>query len=178
MVACARASQNKTKACNASNSIGTLHARLSHSTNSHGARLLFASASYFPANKSLKNEPAPSPPSCGKEREKKHLHLHIVRRAHCEVQSRRRRRRRQANVLRTKYIHRPPRRRSVAHSIQQSSTSDRSRIDARLGLSSNNTRRQTQGCVMHEGPGPAQRHNSARDQNRTQQKVVQRTRAR
>ena len=147
MVACARASQNKTKACNASNSIGTLHARLSHSTNSHGARLLFASASYFLANKSLKNEPAPSPlASCGKEREKKHLHLHIVRRAHCEVQSRRRRRRRGRLMYygRNTYIGR--RRHSVAHTIQQSRTSDCSRIDARLGLSSNNTRQQTQGC--------------------------------
>ena len=38
------------------------------------------------------------------------------------------------------------RRSSVAHTIQQSRTSDCSRIDARLGLSSNNTRQQTQGC--------------------------------
>ena len=123
-----------------------MHASLS--TNSHGARLLFASASYFLANKSLKNEPAPSPlASCGKEREKKHLHLHIVRRAHCEVQSRRRRRRRGRLMYygRNTYIGRR-RRSSVAHTIQQSRTSDCSRIDARLGLSSNNTRQQTQGC--------------------------------
>ena len=112
---------DKTQARNASNSTDTLHARLASfsfpPSLPHLAarrRLLFAAASYFLANKSLKNEPAPSSerergapiasPVWRKKERKKHLHLHIVRRAHCEVQSRRR----QANVLRTKYIHRPP----------------------------------------------------------------------
>ena len=117
-------------------------------------RLLFASAPYFLANKSLKNEPAPLQrphcfASCGKERKREKTssssyRARLRRGAHCEVQSRRRR---QANVLRTKYIGRRRRRCGAFNTTKPSDC----RIDARCGLSSNNTRQQQTRSVMYEG---------------------------
>ena len=121
-------------------------------------RLLFAAASYFLANKSLRNERASSTVACfarimragRKERKREKTssssyRARLRRGAHCEVQSRRRRR--QANVLRTKYIGRRRRRCGAFNTTKPSDC----RIDARCGLSSNNTRQQQTRSVMYEG---------------------------